>query len=140
MEKYIILDHTADGKFMAFGQTLEEAYAHSALAVASLMWDWQKIEKRVTFPIDVLGSDLEQLLVRFLEEILYLLDTENFLLGAVDGVKIEKKPEGFGLQASFSGDQGAHKYEIFGSVKAITYNEMKIRKDDYVTIQVVVDM
>jgi SHS2 domain-containing protein len=59
---------------------------------------------------------------------------------AVDGVKIEKKPEGFGLQASFSGDQGSHKYEIFGSVKAVTYNEMKIRQDDYVTIQVVVDM
>ncbi len=140
MDRYIILDHTADGKFMAFGKTLEEAFTNSALAVASLMWDWQKIEKRVTFPIDVLGSDLEQMLVRFLEEILYLLDTENFLLGSVEGVKIEKKPEGFGLQASFSGDQGVHKYEIFGSVKAVTYNQMKIRQEDYVTIQVVVDM
>jgi len=140
MEKYIILEHTADGKFMAFGQTIEEAYTHSALAVASLMWDWQKIEKCVTFPVDVLGSDLEQLLVRFLEEILYLLDTENFVLGAVEGVKIEKKPEGFSLQASFLGDRGTHKYEIFGSVKGITYNEMKIRKNDYFSIQVVVDM
>ncbi len=140
MDRYIILDHTADGKFMAFGKNLEEAYGNSALALASLMWDWKKIEKRVTFPIDVLGSDLEQLLVRFLEEILYLLETENFLLGSVEGVKIEKKPEGFGLQASFSGDQGAHKYEIYGSVKAVTYNEMKIRKNDYVSIQVVVDM
>lgn len=140
MDRYIILDHTADGKFMAFGKTMEEAFSNSALAVASLMWDWEKIEKTVTSRVEMLGSDLEQLLVKFLGEILYLLDTENFILGSVEGLTVEKKAEGFELKASFLGDRGTHKYEIFGSVKAITYNEMKIRQNDYVTIQVVVDM
>lgn len=140
MEKYNILAHTADGKFQAFGKNLDEAFTNAALAMVSLMWDWEKIEKRVNFPVQVEGKDLEQLLFKFLEEIIYLLDTKNFLLGSVRNLALEKKEKGFSLQATFWGDNRPAQYEIFGDVKAITYNEMKIEKSDYFTIQVVVDM
>ena len=62
MERYRILPHTADGKFRAFGATLEEAFANAALAVASLMWDWTKVGTEASFRIEVRGRDLEQLL------------------------------------------------------------------------------
>ena len=50
MDKYRFLPHTADGKFQAFGGTLEEAFANAALATASLVWDWTAIEPRVRMP------------------------------------------------------------------------------------------
>jgi SHS2 domain-containing protein len=140
MERYQILPHTADGKFRAYGRTLEEAFANAALATASLMWDWRTIETKVSHPIRVTGRDREQLLVRFLGELIYLLDTKKFLLAAVGGLRIREEGDGWTLEAEFRGDTLSDRYEIHGDVKAVTYNEMKIEECDGVVLQVVVDM
>jgi SHS2 domain-containing protein len=141
MEKYRILPHIADGKFQAFGATLEEAFANAALATAALMWDWWKIKKKISFSLTIQGRDLEQLLYKFLEEILFSLDAKNILVASVEDLKIEQGEGGFRLNAVFWGDEALHHYEIFGDVKAITYNEMKIEKaGECWSVQVVVDM
>jgi len=159
MERYRILEHTADGKFRAFGPTLEEAFGNAALACASLMWDWAAVERRVECPVEARGRDLEQLLYRFLEEILYLLDTRNFLLGGVEALRVVEEevsaedlpgdgpaeeaetPPAYRLTARFVGDDDPSRYEFHGDVKAITYNEMKVERGcDGWTVQAVVDM
>ncbi|MBM3293113.1 MAG: archease [Candidatus Aminicenantes bacterium] len=159
MERYRILEHTADGKFRAFGRTLEEAFGNAALACASLMWDWEAVERRVVFPVEARGRDREQLLCRFLEEILYLLDTRDFLLGAVEDLRLVEEeassedlpererveggeiPPAYRLTARFVGDDDPARYEFHGDVKAITYNEMKIERGcEGWIVQVVVDM
>ena len=76
----------------------------------------------------------------FLEEILYLLDTRRFLLHRAAEVRISPGPEGYELEAVFVGDAAAGGYEIFGEVKAVTYNDMKIEAGDAPLVQVVVDM
>jgi SHS2 domain-containing protein len=133
MEKYLILDHTADGKFRAFGATLEEAFANAALATASLMVDWEKVARRVEHPVRVEAGDLEQLLNKFLSEMLYLFDAKRFVLGAAEDIRIKIPPkEGAGadgpirLSARFVGDDRPERYEFHGDVKAVTYSEMKI--------------
>jgi len=140
MERYRFLDHTADAKFQAFGSTLEEAFSNAALATASLMWDWEKIEKKVEHQFEVRGRDLKQLLCSFLEEIVYLLDSRSFLMGVPERIKLDKKGELYILRALFKGDQYSDKYEIHGDVKAITYDEMEIVEDDRFMVQVVVDI
>jgi SHS2 domain-containing protein len=140
MKRYEFVAHTADAKFRAFGRTLEEAFSNAALATASLMWDWKKVEKGAKREIKVEGKDLKQLLCSFLEEIIYLMDSEMFLLSSVDEMKIKKKGNQYNLEALFKGDKYSDKYTIFGEVKAITYNEMRIKEDRRVTLQVVVDV
>ncbi len=141
MQKYRILPHTADAKFQAFGASLEEAFANAALATASLMWDWGKAKNSQSFPVSVQGIDLEQLLYRFLEEILFFLNTKKFLLGSIEDLRIEKIDSVYRLEAVFRGDEFQDHYEVFGDVKAITYNEMKIEQcGGRWTIQAVVDM
>ncbi len=140
MERYRFLDHTADAKFQAFGNTLEEAFCNAALATASLMWDWERIEKKVELQVEVQGRDLKQLLCSFLEEIVYLLDSRSFLLGVPERVRLDKKGGLFTLKALFKGDEYSEKYEIHGDVKAITYDEMEIVEGDRFMVQVVVDI
>ena len=140
MERYRFLRHTADAKFQAFGTTLEEAFINAALATASLMWDWEKIEKKIEHRIKVSGKDLKQLLSSFLEEIIYLLDSKMFLLGSLENLRIEKKERLYVLKAFFKGDKFSDKYKIHGDVKAITYNEMEIENKDPCMVQVVVDV
>jgi SHS2 domain-containing protein len=140
MDRYRILPHTADGKFQAFGKTLEEAFGNAALAAASLMWDWSKVEPRIRHFVHVSGIDREQLLVKFLSEIIYLFDTRQFLLGKVDGLRIRPQFEGFSLEAVLAGEALAPHHELYGDVKAVTYHDLKIEECDGFTVQVVVDM
>ncbi|MCX6574597.1 MAG: archease [Candidatus Aminicenantes bacterium] len=139
-ERYRILPHTADGKFQAFGRTLEEAFANAALAMSSLMWDWSKVESRVRHFVHVRGIDREQLLVKFLGETIYLFETKQFLLAKADGLRIRPQFDGFSLEALLGGDTLSERYELFGDVKAVTYHELKIEECDGFTVQIVVDM
>ena len=127
------LEHTADCKFKAFGKTKEEQFSNAALAMFNVMVDPLSISPSVIKEINVTGDDDCQLLYNFLEELLFLLDTESFLLHKVIKIEIEGKV----LHAKVYGDTEIEKYEISGDVKAVTYNEMEIT-DDFV--QVVVDL
>jgi SHS2 domain-containing protein len=119
---------------------MEESFTNAALATASLMWDWERIEKKIEHRVRVEGRDLKQLLVSLLEEIIYLLESKRLLLAAVEGIRIDKKRGTYFLTALFKGDRYSEKYTIFGDVKAITYNEMVIEQDDRIMVQVVVDI
>lgn len=140
MPRYRFLPHTADAKFQAYGRTLEEAFSNGALALASLMWDWQKVSRRVTHRIRVHGRDQKQLLLGFLEEVLYMFETQAFLLGNVEDLRIQKTGQRYSLQAQLAGDEFSEAYSLTGDVKAITYNEMEIIQNDRVVIQVVADI
>jgi protein archease len=140
MDRYRILPHTADGKFQAYGRTLDEAFGNAALALASLMWDWERIAPRVRHFFHVKGIDREQLLVKFLSEIIYLLETKRFLLGRVRGVRLRSEFAGLSLEALLEGEELSETHELYGSVKAVTYNDLKIEECGGFTAQVVVDM
>ncbi len=139
-ERFRFLEHTADAKFQAYGRTLEEAFANAALATASIMWDPASIARKTKIPVSARGADLEQLLVRFLGEIPYLVESRFFLLAAAEDLRIEKRGAAYELEGVFWGDEFSDKYTTHGGVKAITYNEIEIRKDDIYTVQVVVDI
>jgi SHS2 domain-containing protein len=140
VKKYRFLHHTADAKFQAFGETLEEAFQQAALALVSLMWDWGKVGNTFKVPVQVEGHDMKQLLVNYLEEIVYLFDTRRFLLSQVDDISIQQKKGRYVLRALFKGDEYSNEIEIFGDVKAITYNEMEITRTAPFMIQVVADI
>ncbi len=121
--KYKFLEHTADVKFRAFGKTLAEIFKNSALAMFNIMYKG-RIKAKKKKKIKVKGRDLESLLYNFLEELLFLLDSENFFLSRIK-VKIdEKKLE---LKADLEGDNAGN-YKIGLDVKAVTYNEMFVKK------------
>ncbi len=140
MERYRMLPHTADAEFEAFGSTLDEAFGNAALALASLMWDWEAVEPKIDLAVGVEGRDREQLLVRFLGEILYLMETKRFLLGAVADLRIKPKNDGLALAAALRGDSVSDRYPMHGSVKAVTYNDMAIEEGDGWRVRVVVDV
>lgn len=138
--KYKILPHTADGKFQAYGRSLEEAFVHAALAMVSLMWDWSKVELKMSRQVRLRGRDREQLLVNYLSEIIFLLETKRFLTAGVTDLTIREGHGEIELEAVFRGDTISADIDIFGDVKAVTYHEMKIEENDGFLLQVVVDM
>jgi len=130
------LEHTADIKFQAFGKNLNEAFENSALATAKAMYS-KKVNKKINKKIKIKGKDLPSLLYSFLEELIFLLDSSGFFLSSCK-VKIDEK--NFSLTAELFGDN-AKNYGIGLDVKAITYNEMFVKKiKDKWVCQVVLDV
>lgn len=119
--KYKFLPHTADIKFKAFGKTLNQAFENAALAVTEHLAKEQKIKPTKTKTIKLEGYDQKSLLYNFLEEIVYLLDAENFLTSKVKVTIKENK-----IEAVFHGDKASN-YEV-NHIKAATYAEMQIKK------------
>lgn len=125
MKRFKFLEHTADVKFQAFGKTTEDVFKNSALALKETICDETEIKEKRKKIINIKQKDLESLLYSFLEEILYLLDAENFIIGSISKIKIDKK---FNLKATIMGDD-ASEYEFTNSVKAVTYNDMFVRTE-----------
>jgi len=135
--KYKFLEHTADVKFQAFGETIEEAFENSAIAMFEVLHRG-KVKNKKKVKISVNGRDFESLLYNFLEEFLVLFDSESFFISKIEKIKIDKKK--FRLEAEVSGDNSKN-YQMNSYIKAVTYNEMFVKneKGKWV-IQVVLDV
>lgn len=139
MEKFKFFEHTADAKFQAYGKTLEEAFGNAALAMFSVIIDTKKVSGKIKKDIECSSKDLKALLYDFLEELVFLIDTEDFLLSSVEEIKIFKD-ELYFLRVVVIGDK-ADDYDPSGDIKAVTYNEMEIKKGKgKAMVQVVLDL
>lgn len=140
MKKFEFLEHTADAKFRAYGKDFAEAFSNAAFAMTSLMYDSKMIAALAIEELVVEGSDMEQLLYAFLEEILFLQDSKQFVMhGFVKQIKMTKVKGKFRIRAELIGDSMNDEYEIRPVVKAVTYNEMEISEKP-LYVQVVVDI
>jgi SHS2 domain-containing protein len=101
-----------------------------------------KVKEKIKKQVRIKAKDKEGLLYNFLEELLFLLDSENFALSKIKNIEISAKNDKCELKAEVFGDN-ATQYKFFGDVKAATYNEMFIKQDKKTKrfiIQAVVDM
>ena len=140
--KYKYIEHVADLKFQAFGKSLEEAFANAAIALYDFVTKTEQIEPKIEEKIEIESEDNKSLLYDFLEQFLFLIDTKQFLLHEIKEIKIKRvNHEKLKLTAIAVGDTVDGKYETGGDVKAVTYNDMFIKKeDDHYVIQVLMDI
>lgn len=141
MKNYVYLPHTADIKFRAYGKTLEESFANAALALTDVISNPKKVKAKIKKTIKVESEDEKALLYDFLEQFLILIDTESFLLNKINKIDIQKNKSKLKLSAEITGDNKIKEYEIKTTIKAVTYQEMEIKKEkDKFMVQVVLDL
>jgi SHS2 domain-containing protein len=126
-EIYEPLSHTGDLGMLVYGRDVPELFAHAAWAMFDLMSDATLIQPRLTMTIGVEGSDLEDLLVRWLSELLYLYDTQHFLYCAAAFTTLEPTC----LAATVQGETfDAARHPIDTEIKAVTYHQIAVRQAD----------
>ncbi|MDI9610995.1 MAG: archease [Archaeoglobaceae archaeon] len=133
--RYRFIDHTADIAFEAYGKNLEELFENSAYAFYDAFIDKKKLkgsEKRI---IEVEADEEDLMLYRFLNELLFLFETQ-FFAGKAIKVKITDKKVFAEIQGC-KFDRSAVKVEP----KAITMHKFGIRREGgKLTAFVVVDI
>ena len=136
--KYVILDHPADLGVEAHGETLRMAFECAAVGVVSIIIDLSTVEPGESRAVSVSASDRDQLLVRFLSEILYLYDGQRFITTRVSIHRVGNTQ----LEATVWGErfcEGKHRTKL--DVKAVTYHQLSISEDDNgVTVRVFLDI
>ncbi|MBS7287413.1 MAG: archease [Candidatus Freyarchaeota archaeon] len=128
MGGFRFLEHTADVKIEAEGETLEKAFEEAAKALYELMTDTSKIEPKVERKIEIEGKDLESLLYNWLEEFIYLTDSEGLVFSEINVKAIRKEGDDlYKLVATANGEKfNPRKHVSKTDVKAATYHEMEI--------------
>ncbi len=120
--KYRFLEHTADIKFRVYGRTLNEIFENSVLAFSEYVSRGEKIKSSKGKIIDVSGNDLESLFYNFLDELIYLIDAENFITA-----KAKVTIRGYNLHAELFGDKASN-YKYIDQIKSPTYSDMYLKK------------
>jgi SHS2 domain-containing protein len=139
-EKYEFLSHTADIKFQAFGKDYSELFSNCAYAMTSVLIEPKLVKPNHTHVIEIEGESIQRLLYDFLEEFLYLMDAEFFILSKINFMHIHETEDGFELKSECYFDY-AKNYDFSGDIKSITYHEMFIKKNkEKYTAQVVIDV
>lgn len=136
--KYTILEHPADIGIEAQGSTLAEAFQNAATALMSIIIDLTTIDSVETRSVKITASDRDQLLIKWLSEILYLYDGQGFVCNefTIDKLKSTYLSAKIGGE-NFSGSK--HKTKL--DVKAVTYHQLKIEeKDGKVIVRVFLDI
>ncbi|WP_456467762.1 archease [Archaeoglobus sp.] len=89
--KYRFINHTADIAFEVYGSSLAELLKNAALAFYDAFVDLSRIGESKEVEIEVEGEDDEMVLYRWLNELLYLFDTQFF---AAKEIKAEVRERG----------------------------------------------
>ncbi|RNI13828.1 archease [Methanohalophilus sp. RSK] len=141
MKKYEYIEHTADARFKAFGKTAEEAFANAAQAMFNVMIDTSGINPQITEYIELQAPDLENLLVDWLSELLYLFEVNMVVFSSFEVFAIEKEGDEYLLSAKAEGEPLDLKKHIFDTeVKAVTYNDLGVQiTSQGVTVRITVD-
>lgn len=128
---YEYLPHPADIRFKAFGNTLEELFEHAALAMFNVMIDTTGLEPAKTYDIALESQAPDDLMYDYLSELLYLFEVEETIFGYFQVDKINIYDNGYSLIGRVQGesmDPARHSFET--EVKAVTYHQLKVIKDD----------
>jgi SHS2 domain-containing protein len=130
-------EHTADVGLMAWGRDLPEMFVEAAVGVAGLLTDTSHVRQRRAVPVEAEGETDEDLLVQWLEEVLFTYEVHGF---AVGGAEIESVGSGC-LSGRLLGERvDPSRHRPAGHVKAVTYHNLKIeRVGDRYEVRVVLD-
>jgi SHS2 domain-containing protein len=127
VKSYEILNHTADIGIIAYGKDLKELFTNAGKGLLSLVIDPEEIRVKVKRDIEVNAPDRETLLVNWLDELIFIMDTKELLLKDFKVTNISENT----LKVEASGEKiKKSKHHLKREVKAATYHHLKIEQSE----------
>lgn len=131
-------EHTADVGLTARGRTPEEVFVHAAQGLVDLMVDPRGLQETRSVEVTVSAPDREALLVSWLNELLYLLDTQRFIPLRCRITNLNETS----ITAQLVGDTlDPSRHAVRRMVKAATYHGLRFtRTNDHWEARLVLDL
>jgi SHS2 domain-containing protein len=132
MNNFEIIDTTADIGIRAFGSNLPEVYSNAALGMLGLITDIETVNEKLERQIVITAPDTDTLLAEWLNELIFLFDTEMLLFSRF----IIAMPGKSSIEARCFGekvDKSRHELKI--GIKSATYHRIKVEQQKNGTFQ-----
>jgi SHS2 domain-containing protein len=130
MKKYKLLDHAADVRLLVWGKTRKELFANTVVAMFDVMVDIlgdEKIKPLEEKTLIISGNDLEDILINFLREALYLFNGQGWLVIGCKPLELTGKSIVVRLQGE---PYNRQKNKLKTEIKAVTYHGLMINKSN----------
>jgi len=129
MKEFKILEHTADIGIMAYGKTKREVFINSAKGMFEIIAGNNNgiANNNFSCKVNINAEGLEDLLVAWLNELLYISETKLVILNKFKIKELSIKNIGAeveGVKITRSGRK------IEKEIKAVTYYLLEIKKDE----------
>ncbi len=122
---YEWIEHTADVGVRVFGDDLKGLFSHAASAFFEIITDLNTIDAKETHIIEIEGEDLEDLLINWLNELLFLFETKGLVFKEFEIEEIKKDH----LRARIRGEFfDLKKHPLKTCIKAVTYHQLRVEK------------
>ena len=133
-----IIDHTADVAIAAYGADAKQAFANAALGMFSIMTDIGKVKAKASREVEVTADDRKDLLISWLNELLFVFEVERMLFKRFDIVTLDETT----LKARCYGEKiDPKRHKIKMEIKAATYHMLQIEEQQNLTrVQVLFDI
>jgi SHS2 domain-containing protein len=117
MSGFEILEHTADMGFRVRGANEEELFANAAAALAAVVMDTSRAQGLERHEIAIEGESVEERLVHWLNEVLWLMDGRGVAPARFDP----------GVVWGETRDGAKHPPRLV--VKAVTFHQLRVWQD-----------
>jgi SHS2 domain-containing protein len=125
-KKFRILDHTGDLGILVYGRDLEELFRNAGEAFFDIITDVQRVMENTERVIRVEGPNLEDLMVRWLGELLYVHDVDGLLFRSF---WIDELRDG-ALKARARGEAFDERRHVMKTeIKAVTYHKIQVKEE-----------
>ncbi|MFN4071135.1 MAG: archease [Thermus caldifontis] len=123
------LDHTADVGFALEARSLEDLFQAALKGLLQVMFLYPPEGGSRRRRLSLEAEDLETLLVRFLNELIYLIQTKGFVPGKA-GVRVKGEAGGYRLTATLWGEPFQEAFGFQGEVKSATFHGLKVSQEN----------
>jgi SHS2 domain-containing protein len=128
--RYVMLEHTTDAFWEAYGRDLPELFASCALALMDTVVDVGRVEGVDMDEVRVSGHDLESLLYNWLDALIAAMSIKRRVYSRFE-TRVTEERDGFTLEARMWGetiDFEKHHYKT--EVKGVTYHLMAVERTE----------
>jgi SHS2 domain-containing protein len=131
MGKYQILEHTADKGLAVEAESLPDLFETAARGMFRLMIDPNQYPPTEQVAIELRAPDLEVLLVKWLNELLYHFEVHHRLFSRYEGVKVRETDGRWHLaaQAHYCPIEPQQLEWDGAPVKSVTYHGLRLEHD-----------
>jgi len=123
---YEIIDHTADVGIRVTSPSLEGLFVEAAGAMFDMMVEQRRaLIPSIEVPVQILAPTLDELMVRWLSELLYVFETRRLVF---TNFWIDELGEGrlVGSAKGLKFDSARHAQKL--AIKAVTYHRIRVER------------
>lgn len=131
------IEHTADLGIRAYGVDYEDLFINAAKGLFTLITDINSVTPAKSKEISINADNIEELLVDWLNELIYIFETEHILFSEFTIITLTIN----NLNAIAKGETMNSKHIIKRQIKAATYHMLKIEKHNSIfSVDIIFDI